>query len=418
MKKLLILGSNSGAVEVVKKARSMGIYTIVTDYLPVEGSSAKPFADAVWQLSTGDLDALEVRCREEHIDGVLAGASDFNQEMSIALCERLGLPSYCSMTSWHYSRDKADFKKICRQINAPIPEEYTCDGHISTEDLKNVPLPAIVKPIDLAGNRGVSYCYTLEDLQEACQKALALSKSKKLVVERMLSGEEWIVYYAMADGEVSLLGMNRDIPQQGMQANANCITTTITDHIGQYLEEMNHHVIRMLKAMQCREGLCWVQVMRDRDGKFYIIEMGYRFGGDVIFIPYDVVRDFDGLKWIIECALGVQHKPEELPAPQTGPFEKCACVYSLWPTKDGIFRRFEGLEKYREDPAFVVYTSLKEGDSYSAYTMKGILVFAAENCEQMCRIIEQINEDVRLIDTQGENVLLYYRDTDYLKSLY
>ena len=45
MKKLLILGSNTGTKEIITYARNQGIYTIVADYLEPEQSIGKQLAD-------------------------------------------------------------------------------------------------------------------------------------------------------------------------------------------------------------------------------------------------------------------------------------------------------------------------------------------------------------------------------------
>ena len=56
MKKLLILGAISAMIDIVKDAKKMGYYVIVTDYL--EDSPAKKYADETWLLSIDDVDAI------------------------------------------------------------------------------------------------------------------------------------------------------------------------------------------------------------------------------------------------------------------------------------------------------------------------------------------------------------------------
>lgn len=89
MKKLLILGSSKACKEMIAYAKSQGIYTIVTDYFPPEKSSAKLLADEYWMISTGDYDQLEIKCREEQVDGVCSGISTFNIPATAELCKRL-----------------------------------------------------------------------------------------------------------------------------------------------------------------------------------------------------------------------------------------------------------------------------------------------------------------------------------------
>ena len=58
--KLLILGSDYGSLELVKRAQKRGIYVIASDTM--EESPTKKAADEFWMISTTDTDALEKKC--------------------------------------------------------------------------------------------------------------------------------------------------------------------------------------------------------------------------------------------------------------------------------------------------------------------------------------------------------------------
>ena len=94
MNKLLMLGTSLGSVEIVETAREMGYYTIVTDNLDPDRSPAKKVADEYWMISTNDLDLLEKKCKEEKVNAIFAGISEFNLDRVKELTERLGLPCY------------------------------------------------------------------------------------------------------------------------------------------------------------------------------------------------------------------------------------------------------------------------------------------------------------------------------------
>ena len=115
MNKVLVLGSDFVTAEVVKEAKKMGIYVIVSDLM--ETSPAKELADEAWMISTTDIDALEQKCRETGVTAVMFGASDFNITNARILCKRLELPIYCDDdNAWRAARDKSYFKEICRQV--------------------------------------------------------------------------------------------------------------------------------------------------------------------------------------------------------------------------------------------------------------------------------------------------------------
>ena len=67
-RKLLILGGTTLMIHVVNTAKKLGIVTVVTDVSP--NSPAKKYADISYNISTGDLDAIEAMARKEQIDGV------------------------------------------------------------------------------------------------------------------------------------------------------------------------------------------------------------------------------------------------------------------------------------------------------------------------------------------------------------
>ena len=87
-----MLGTSLGSIEIVETARSMGCFTIVTDNLDPDRSPAKKVADEYWMISTNDLDLLEQKCREEKINAIFVGISEFNLDRVKDLTERLKFP--------------------------------------------------------------------------------------------------------------------------------------------------------------------------------------------------------------------------------------------------------------------------------------------------------------------------------------
>ena len=67
-KKMLVLGGKPiGSVELVKRAKELGAYVIVTDYLPIEQSPAKRIADECWDISTAEVNKLTDLCSSDLI---------------------------------------------------------------------------------------------------------------------------------------------------------------------------------------------------------------------------------------------------------------------------------------------------------------------------------------------------------------
>lgn len=45
-------------------------------------------------------------------------------------------------------------------------------------------------------------------------------------------------------------------------------------------------------------------------------------------------------------------------------------------------------------------------------------MFTSTDCDEMCRIIDSINHHIRILNEQGEDVIIKYTDFNYLKQVY
>ena len=183
-KKLLILAGVDVHVKLVLAAKALGVYTIVTDYLEPKESPAKLIADEFWMLNITDVDAIVEKCREQHVDGVLAYCIDPAQMPYQNICEQLNKPCYGTLDQFRTLTDKRLFKDYCVKHNVGIIPEYT------EEDIEKgrVQYPILVKPRISRGSRGQTVCYSIED----CSAALLLAKSESsdgnVLIEKYMQG--------------------------------------------------------------------------------------------------------------------------------------------------------------------------------------------------------------------------------------
>lgn len=418
MKKLLLLGTSTATKEIIDYAKSCGIYTIVTDDRDLEVSFAKKWADEYWMINTSEIEMLANKCRLDGVDGVLCGLSEYNIEMMIKLTKKLDLPCYLTEETWHYSKDKDDFKKKCIEYGVPVAKDYYISANYTEEEIAQVKYPVVVKPIDQNGNRGITYCYNKKDLIDACKLARNISNSDKIIVEKMLVGKEWYSYYALADGDIHLLALNGMYAQPGQLKNLYSLTTTVSDNIENFVNNVDPKIKKLLSAIGCREGIAWVQEMLDEDGNFYIIEMGYRLPGDMTFIQYNNLIGFNTIKWLVDYALGEKHFKNELPPEQICAFKKCGCSYNLWVSDAGELSSITGVDEVLKIPGVSYHSNVKTGDSLRKYGHVGTFAFVASDINQMCEIVNSINSNVKVVMQDGIDTLIRYDDFDYIKKIY
>lgn len=418
MKKLLVLGSCISSKEIIEYAKSQGVFTIVADPKGLSKRSAKQWSDESWMVDVSDIDTLEKKCIEEEVDGIICGVSEFCIDRALDLCERLNKPFYCTKESMVYSRDKEKFKKAWKALGVPLPEDYYISDKLTDEELANVKFPVVVKPVDCCSNIGISYCYNKEDLREGYKLALSVSKSPKIIVERMLEGDEWYSYYAFVDGKVSMLALNAMYAQPGYPKNVYSIVTTVSDHVKKFCQDINPQIEKALVSIGCKEGIGWVQEMLDKDGNFYVIEMGYRGDGGLIYIPYKEMLGIDCVKLMVDASLGIKNDASVLPMSQSKAYKSIATAYFMWAKKDAKIKEIIGLNEVESWTGITLGQWKDNGDEVHQYSSMATIVFYSNNIDEMVEMIKKINEKVKYIDEDGEDILIHYNQYEYLKNIY
>ena len=412
--KLLVLGSNFGAVEIVQAAKARGIYTIVTDYYDPSRSNAKKYADECWDISTTDTDLLADRCREAGVTAVTCGVSEFTSEMTFHLCDKLGLPKYCSWEAWSYARNKRKFKDVCIANNVRVAQDYIIKDPKDPEQTKGIHFPVVVKPIDCGGNSGVTFCNTQEELIQAFQKAREVTEHPETIIcEQRLEGREYAAGYALANGEASLIDVFSMHFQDGEPTNVYTLDCTSSGILDIYLSEIDEGIRNVFKDAGFTDGFVWIELMHDTDGHLYVLETGYRLTGGMLPYTFRDAAGFDAVNWYLDCFLGIRHSKEDLPVSQKSEYEKYGVSYLLWNNKGGEIKELIGFEKIEKDNRIDVVDFIrKPGYKLHPYSLMGEILFTCKNREEAVRLIHEINDTIQVLNTDGENVLIYFTGTE------
>ncbi len=411
MDKMLMLGSCKAGNELLYEAKKRGIHTILADRYTQDQVKFNVEADEFWHIDTSDIDELEKRCRAEEVTAVINGISTFNTASTMELCRRLGLPCCCSPDAWSYTINKEKFKNLCEKNGVPVAKAYHISNQPTREELERIEYPVVVKAIDQSANRGMSYCFSADEIVPAMEYARSLSGNETVIIEKMLSGTEYGAWYAMADGEARLFGFVSMLHQPEEPNNCYSVTTTVADHLDLYLKEIDPYFCQALKEGNMNEGIAWIELILDQDGHFYVLEMGYRLAGDMMAGPLKEITHFDSYSWLIDIAAGFRHKPQDLPKKQTQMYDRAGCSYILW-SKDmaGSVSKIYGVEEICSKYEVKVTYDIKEGQEFRAHQYLLTFTFVEESTEEMCDIIANINKCVRVMDDKGENIVIYFND--------
>ena len=406
-KKLLILGASPNEVTMIRRARELGVYTIVTDYNSDHRvSPSKDVADEYWDISWADLDTLEKKCREEKVDGVVAGFSEIRVEKNILLCERLGLPCYINMEQLDITRDKIKFKECCRKSGVPVIKEYA-----SVDEVKEYPV--IVKPTDRAGSIGVSVAENREELVKAYAYALEKSLTGHVIIEDYIyknNARKFDSYYGIINGEITFLGTGDVLnsPYNGYKrvVQNGWVLPSVWEK--KYLQTTDCLLRQMIRNMGIQNGFIFFSGFSDDTGSFRFFECGYRLCTGHLYNYFSKVGLYSHLDLYICYALtGSAESIREDVRPGKALKNVTLNVYA----KEGKIRNITGFDRLTEQIPDCLYsmTDAVEGQECSednAILSKiGMAYFGSESPDKLAADVARFYELIRVEDISGKDMV-------------
>lgn len=415
-KKVLIMGANPETVSLIKKAREMGLYTIVTDNNPK--AFAKKYADKSYDIDATDVEALVALAQNENVSGILVGVAEAILPAYCEVCTRLGMPCYSTKEKFQIMLRKDYFKEKCREHNVPTIREYSVD------EKEKIAYPVIVKPVDSCSSKGIRVCHNEDELLRAIEYALQFSNSKKYIIEEYMVGDEVISYYVMQDGNPIFVGMCDRYTYKGKENLVQLPTSYIfpSRHIDSYIEHTDTAVKEMINGLGLKNGSIFFQCFVDKQGVVRIYEPGYRLNGAQEHLIVSKVSGIDAKEMYINLALTGKVAKENL-SKKSNPKPKEICCKLSPLVKTGKIKKIEGLEEISKLPNVVsVNPSYNSGDIVTGEgTLKQIIsrfFIVAKNKAELISTIEEIYMLLTVTDEDGNDMLIGKFDTSIVERLY
>jgi len=402
-KRLLILTGCNGDKDIISYAKRAGIYTFATDYYT--SSLVKSEADHQFDVSTVDVDGVAKLAKRLNVDGIVTGASEASNYTILEVTKRLGLPYFADMDQLESVNNKSKFKKILMANNVPVPEEIV--NYCGTE------YPVIVKPVDASSHKGISVCQDFSQLSKALSIAKGFSRSGHVIVEKFISGIcEVFANYTIIDGYASLscLFDNYKITYGDGLADVNMFNLYPSKHVDLFYEKIHPHLVSAFNSINLRNGIISVQMMFD-GSEFYVYEGGYRVGGTQSYIFCDFANGVNPLEMMVNHALtGVMSSDQTTIERDTPKFTRPCCQLNF-PLLHGTIARIDGLDTIEDNAGVLNVTRIKGIGSKiigrgTANEFLARIHIGANNKAQLLSCVEDILDNVRVMDTNGHDMLL------------
>ncbi len=248
------------------------------------------------------------------VDGVLTVSADRAVPVVAAVAEELGLPGIGTDVA-HVMTQKIAMRRLLAEAGVPQPRFAAARDLASARAAaETVGFPAVLKPADSGGQRGVFRLDSIDDLDGHLHAALAESAEGEVVLERFHEGLELNGLVVARGGEAEVLTLSDRLRPPGIGFGVGWIHVYPTTIFGDALEEAERVAAHATRALGLRDGIAFPQLLVTDEGVL-VIEVAARIpGGQMADLARHAVG-VDLFEVALRQALG-EPVPDELARPQ------------------------------------------------------------------------------------------------------
>ena len=360
MKKIMVLAGTYWQIPLIKKLKKMGNWVINVN--PYPNSPAFKYADQYVLLDILDKEKCLACAQENQVDAIMSEQCDIANPTVAYVSDRLGLKSIGSEQAELYT-NKVRMREFCQKNDFPYPDFKKCS---TLEEAKkffgDVGKEIIIKPLDSNSSRGVYLIRSVEDLEKNFENAKVYSKIENAVLcERYIHGTEFTVDGIMTDsGHISLAVSEKRHYAYNMNIASTLFFSNVsTEYDYTLLKKMNDELVNKT----CLPfGLTHAEYKYE-NGKFILIEIGARGGGNLIsshIVP--LMSGVDNYDFLIKKTLGEHVKVSYKLTDEMK--ERCAVLkFFDTPNAGGCVKDVKGIQILEKNPNIITYQfNFKRGD--------------------------------------------------------
>jgi biotin carboxylase len=351
VKTVLFVGAGRHQRRAIQRAKAMKLRVVAVDRNPDALGLAE--ADIARVVDYADPEAVLKAVRRIRIDGVLTVSADSAVPAVAAVAAALGLPGIGVETA-HRMTHKVAMRRRLAEAGVPQPRFAALRGLSERgRALDEVGLPAVLKPVDSGGQRGVFRVESAADVELHLHEALATSPTGEAMLEEFVDGVEMNGIVIARGGEPVTLTLSDRLRPPGVGFGVGWVHVYPASVYGDRLTESERIAAHAAKALGLEDGIAFPQLIAAADGRVVVVECAARIPGGQMA---DLVRHAVGVDLVdvqLRLALG-EELPDELVSPR---FRRPLAIRFLTaepgPLPAGRVVRVGSLEKVRAFPGVV-----------------------------------------------------------------
>jgi len=271
---VLFLGASISQLAAIQKARRLGHTVIAVD----ADADAAAFADAdvAEAVDFTDVPRVVEVARRHAIDAVVAISTDRAVPAAAAVAEILGLPGIGTETA-HVMTDKGAMRLRLQERKVPQPAFGLLRGDLDPAwELEALGTPAVLKPVDSGGQRGVFMIASHAELAQRLPETLAYSRTGQAIIEHFIDGDELNGIVVVRDGEPTLLTLSDRLRPRGPGFGVGWIHLYPSLLDPDAIEAAAAVALDGVRALGLRNGIAFPQILVTPSGEALIVEVAAR----------------------------------------------------------------------------------------------------------------------------------------------
>jgi biotin carboxylase len=393
-----MVGAGRHQRRAILRAQELGLRVVGVDRNPEAPGLA--VADVGEVVDFTDVEEVTEVGRKYSVDGVLTVSADRAVPVVAAVAETLGLPGIGTATA-HAMTNKIAMRRLLaeRGVTQPAFAALRTIGERRAA-LAETGLPAVLKPADSGGQRGVFRIESLDDLESHLHAALAESATGEAIVESFHEGLELNGLAVARNGEVKLLTLSDRLRPPGIGFGVGWTHVYPSTLFGDTLARAEDTTVRAIHALGLRNGIAFPQVIVSDDGECLVVEVAARIPGGQMA---DLARHAVGVDLVevaLRLALGLD-LPDDVAKPRfTQPLAIKFLTASPGPLPTGRIVSVGSLDKVLAFPGVVqAELYLQPGETIRPVRLDGdrrgyVIAVADTNVEAL----ERAEAAARLVD--------------------
>ena len=271
--KFLVLGTGNAQVDILEYLHGLPniqVYALSN----AQSGSGMSFVDVFEVIDITNKQAVLRYVKQNNIDYIYSVGSDVAMPTVMWVAEKLDLKHFVSSKTADLCNTKHELRGFLQNIYGSVPFEEL----LECLTIQAVSFPAMVKPVDSQGQRGVSTVNDKNELAVAYEYAIQFSRSRKVIIENKIDGPEISVNTFMIDGVLVFFLPSDRLSWEGFDGGVihkHILPTSLNDKA---VKNVHRLVTETLSKLEINNGPAYFQIKMTGDIP-YLIEVTPRLDG-------------------------------------------------------------------------------------------------------------------------------------------